>query len=92
MCNFTGATEPPIKGSEFEKHGVRVSMFSAEEKKKCEEMSAPNFVPGPWESWRERLNKWAGDIDVYTEIHKIAREIPADMPADNVEPRRWWRS
>lgn len=92
MCNFTGATEPPIKGSEFEKHGVRVSMFSAEEKKKCEEMSAPNFVPGPWESWRERLNKWASDIDVYTEIHKIAREIPADMPADNVEPRRWWRS
>ncbi|MDL2271836.1 TRAP transporter substrate-binding protein [Desulfovibrio sp. OttesenSCG-928-I05] len=92
MANLTGATAPPVKGTEFDKHGVRVSIFSPEEKKKCEEMSAPNFVPEPWEQWRERLNKWAGGIDVYTEIHKIAREIPADMLADNVEPRRWWRS
>jgi TRAP-type transport system periplasmic protein len=47
--------------------------------------------PAPWEQWRERINGWAGGIDTYTEIHRIAREIPADMLAENVEPRRWWR-
>lgn len=92
MVNFTGTTMPPAKGTEFEKGGVRVSMFSAEEKKKCEEMSAPKYNPKPWESWRERLNKMAGGIDVYTEIWNVAHEIPADMRADTVEPRRWWKA
>ena len=40
----------------------------------------------------ERLNNWAGGIDTYAEIHRIAREVPADMLPENVEPRRWWKA
>ena len=91
MANFTGATMPPVAGTEFDKGGVRVSFFSPEEEKKCEEMASPKTNPEPWAVWRERLNKMAGGIDVYTEIYNIAHEIPADMRADTVEPRRWWK-
>lgn len=91
MANFTGATMPPVKGTEFDLGGVRVSMFSEAEKKKCIEMSSPKSNPKPWESWRERLNKMAGGVDVYEEIYKIAHEVPDNMRADTVEPRRWWR-
>jgi hypothetical protein len=44
------------------------------------------------ERWRERLNDWSGGHDTYKEIYDIAREIPKDMPAENVEPRRWWKA
>jgi len=54
-------------------------------------MCSPEFVPKPWEQWRERLNKWSGGHDTYKEIYDIAREIPADIPAVNVPPRRWWK-
>lgn len=91
MAHFTGATMPPVSGTEFDKGGVRVSFLSPEEKKKCEEMASPKTNPEPWGTWRERLNKMAGGIDVYTEIYDIAHEIPSDMRADTVEPRRWWK-
>ncbi len=60
--------------------------------KRRRKMCAPEHVPEPWEQWRERINGWAGGIDTYTEVHRIAREIPADMLVENVEPRRWWRA
>ena len=41
---------------------------------------------------RERLNKWAGGMDTYQELYRVAREVPADMKPENVEPRRWWRA
>ena len=60
---------------------------------KAEKMCSPEFVPGPWEEWRERLNKMNGaGHDVYQEIHDIAREIPKDMPAVDVKPRKWWEA
>ena len=71
---------------------MRFVPFSAEEKKKCRELCSPEFVPGPWEKWRERINKWANGLDTYTEVYNIAREIPETMLAEHVEPRRWWRS
>ena len=55
-------------------------------------MCSPEFVPEPWEKWRERLNKWSGGHDTYKEIYDIAREIPKDMSAVNVKPKRWWRT
>ena len=55
-------------------------------------MCSPEFNPDPWSQWRERLMQWSGGIDTYAEIYRIAREIPADMKPENVEPRRWWRS
>ena len=55
-------------------------------------MCSPEFNPEPWAGWRERLNTWSGGQDTYAEIHRIAREIPKDTLAENVEPRRWWRT
>ena len=92
LVKTVGFSEPQLPGTIFAENDVRCSFLSDEEVKKAEQMCSPEFNPGPWEQWRERLNKWSGGIDTYKEIHGIAREIPADMLPENVEPRRWWRS
>lgn len=91
LINTVGFSDPQMPGTIFAEHGVRNAFLTAEARREAEEMCSPEFVPGPWEQWRERINNWAGGIDTYSEIHRIAREIPADMLAENVEPRRWWR-
>jgi TRAP-type transport system periplasmic protein len=88
---IVGATEHPAPGTVFAEHNVRVAPLSDEERHKAEQMCSPEFNPQPWERWRERLNGWAGGIDIYREIHGIAREIPRDTAAVNVKPQRWWR-
>lgn len=90
IYNSVGVTDPPLPGTVYDREGVRVSLVSDSEIEKAEQMCAPNHVPGPWEGWRERLNGWSGGHDVYTEIHRIAREIPRDTFAQNVPARRWW--
>lgn len=92
LVNTVGATTPQLPGTLFAKHGVRVAHLSDEERARAEKICAPNHNPEPWTKWRERLDKWAGGIDTYSSIHKIAREIPTDMLAENVEPRRWWKN
>lgn len=92
LVNTVGFSDPQKPGTIFAEHGVRNAFLTAEARREAEEMCSPEFVPAPWEQWRERINGWAGGIDTYTEIHRIAREIPADMLAENVEPRRWWRA
>lgn len=92
LVNTVGATVPSLPGTLFDKHNVRVAALSDEERAKAERICAPEFNPEPWTKWRERLDKWSGGQDTYGSIHKIAREIPRDMLAENVEPRRWWKS
>ncbi|UTW11850.1 TRAP transporter substrate-binding protein [Marinobacterium rhizophilum] len=92
LVNTVGATVPSLAGTLFHEHNVRVAPLSDEVRAKAERICAPEFNPEPWVQWRERLDKWAGGIDTYTEIHKIAREIPLDTLAENVEPRRWWKN
>lgn len=92
LVNTVGFSEPQLPGTIFAEHGVRVAPLSDEARRKAEQMCSPEFNPEPWAEWRERLNKWAGGIDTYQEIYNIAREIPADTKAENVEPRRWWKS
>ena len=89
---IVGASEHPAAGTVFAENNVRVAPLSDEIRAQAEQLCAPEFNPGPWEQWRERLNGWAGDIDIYQEIHTIAREIPRDMAAVNVAPKRWWRA
>nr|WP_298412317.1 TRAP transporter substrate-binding protein DctP [uncultured Halomonas sp.] len=86
-----GEMENPMPGTVFAKHNVRVAPLSDEIRQQAAEICAPECNPGPWAPWRDRLNNWAGGIDVYQEIHAIAREIPKDMAAINVKPNRWWR-
>ncbi len=92
LFNIVGASDPQKPGTIFANNKVRVATLSDAEISKAEHMCSPEFQPKPWEEWRERINKWAGGIDTYKEIYGIAREIPADTPAENVEARRWWRA
>ena len=91
LVNTVGFSNPQLPGTIFVENDVRVAMLPDSEIKMAEEMCSPEFQPAEWEQWRDRLNGWAGGIDTYQEIYNIAREIPADMKAENVEPRRWWR-
>lgn len=91
LVNTVGASNPQKPNTIFAQNGVRVAELSDAEIKKAEEMCSPEFQPQAWTEWRERLNGWAGGIDTYKEIYDIAREIPKDTLAENVEPRRWWK-
>lgn len=91
LVNTVGASDPMKQDTVFARNGIRFVELPEEELKKAERMCSPEFVPGPWETWRKRLNTMAGGIDIYREIHRIAREIPADLLAENVAPRRWWK-
>ncbi|XKE44378.1 TRAP transporter substrate-binding protein DctP [Halomonas organivorans] len=88
---IVGGTEHPAENTIFAQHNVRVAPLSDAEREKAERMCSPEFNPEPWEQWRERLNAWAGGVDIYKEIHGIAREIPRDLAAVNVKPQRWWK-
>ncbi len=91
LVNTVGFSDPQHPGTIFAEAGVRNAFLSPEALREAEEMCSPEFVPGPWEQWRERISNWAGGLDTYTETYNIAREIPADMLVENVEPRRWWK-
>lgn len=91
LIQITGRTDPPHPGSIWQKEGVRVSFFSPDEITKIKQRCTPESNPEPWEEWRERLDGWSGGHDTYAEIGAIAREIPEDTLAVNVEPRRWWQ-
>ena len=92
LLNVVGASNPQLPGTIFEKNNVPFVELSEDALAEAEQRTAPEFNPGPWEEWRERLNGWSGGIDTYTEIHRIAREVGKDVLAENVEARRWWRS
>ncbi len=91
LVNTVGFSNPQLPGTIFVENDVEPIFLPDSEIKMAEEMCSPEFQPQLWEQWRERLNGWAGGIDTYQEIYNIAREIPLDMKAENVEPRRWWK-
>nr|WP_306266918.1 TRAP transporter substrate-binding protein [Pararhizobium sp. IMCC3301] len=92
LVKTVGFSDPQLPDTIFVKNNVRPAFLADDQIKIAEEMCSPEFNPEPWAAWRERLNNWAGGIDTYTDIHKVAREVPANMLPENVEPRRWWRS
>lgn len=92
LVKTVGFSEPQLPGTLFAEHNVRPAFLPDDQIRMAEEMCSPEFNPKPWAQWRERLGKWAGGLDTYAELHRIAREVPRDMKPENVEPRRWWRS
>ena len=92
LVNTVGFSDPQLPNTLFAKNNVRAVFLPDDQIKMAEEMCSPEFNPEPWAQWRERLNNWSGGLDTYKEIYDVAREIPADTLAENVEPRRWWRS
>lgn len=92
LVKTVGFSNPQLPNTIFTDNNVRAAFLSDAELKKAEEKCSPEFQPAEWEQWRERLNNWAGGIDTYSDIYRIAREIPTDTLAENVEPRRWWRN
>ncbi len=92
LVKTVGHSDPQLPGTIFQENNVRNAFLAEDQIKMAEEMCSPEFQPQLWEEWRERLNNWSGGIDTYQEIYNIAREVPADMLPENVEPRRWWKS
>ncbi len=92
LVNTVGAANPQGPNTIFAKNNVRVATLADDQIKMAEEMCSPEFQPQLWEDWRERLNGWSGGHDTYQEIYDIARQIPKDTLAENVEPRRWWKA
>jgi TRAP-type C4-dicarboxylate transport system substrate-binding protein len=92
LVKTVGHSDPQMPGTIFAENNVRNAFLADDQIKMAEEMCSPEFQPQLWEKWRERLNGWAGGIDTYQEIYDIARQVPADMKPENVEPRRWWKS
>jgi len=92
LVKTVGFSDPQLPGTVFVENNVRPAFLADDQIKMAEEMCSPEFNPGPWEQWRERINNWAGGIDTYQEIYNIAREIPKDTLPENVEPRRWWKA
>ena len=91
LVNTVGFSTPQLPGTIFAENNVEVVNLSPEEIQKAEQMCSPEFVPDEWAEWRERINNWAGGLDTYDALYKVAREIPVDTKPENVEPRRWWR-
>ncbi|WP_116134021.1 TRAP transporter substrate-binding protein [Tropicimonas sp. IMCC34043] len=91
LVNTVGFSDPQLPDTMFVQDNVRCAFLPDSEIKIAEEMCSPQYQPQLWEQWRERLNAWAGGIDTYQEIYDIARQIPLDTRAENVEPRRWWK-
>jgi|TARA_B110000208_G_scaffold185809_1_gene241511 TRAP-type C4-dicarboxylate transport system substrate-binding protein len=92
LLNVVGASNPQLPNTIFAKNNVPFVELSTEAITDAEQRCAPEHNPQPWEAWRERLNGWSGGLDTYADIHRIAREVPAETLPENVEPRRWWRS
>lgn len=92
LVNTVGFSDPQLPNTIFAQNNVRIANLSEDARREAEEMCSPEFQPAAWEQWRERLNGWAGGMDTYQFIYDIAREIPKDTLAENVEPRRWWKS
>lgn len=92
LVKTVGQSDPQLPGTIFAENNVRNAFLADDQIKMAEEMCSPEYQPQLWEQWRERLNGWAGGIDTYQEIYDIARQVPADMKPENVEPRRWWKS
>ena len=91
LVNTVGFSDPVLPNTIFAQNDVKPAFLSDEALKEAEEMCSPEFQPAAWEQWRERINGWAGGRDTYQEIYDIARQNPHTL-AENVEPRRWWRS
>ena len=92
LVNTVGHSDPQLPNTIFAQNNVRNAFLADDQIKMAEEMCSPEFQPQLWEDWRERLNGWSGGLDTYQEIYDIARQIPKDTLAENVEPRRWWKS
>ena len=92
LVKTVGFSDPVLPGTIFAENDVRPAFLADDQIKLAEEMCSPEFNPDPWAQWRDRINKWAGGIDTYTELHAVARQIPADTLPENVEPRRWWKA
>jgi TRAP-type C4-dicarboxylate transport system substrate-binding protein len=92
LVNTVGFSDPQLPGTIFAENNVRNAFLAEDQIKMAEEMCSPEFNPEPWAQWRERINNWSGGLDTYKMIYDVARQIPKDTKAENVEPRRWWRS
>ncbi|WP_296418655.1 TRAP transporter substrate-binding protein [Pseudooctadecabacter sp.] len=92
LVNTVGFSDPVMPGTIFDENDVKPAFLTDEARREAEEMCSPEFQPAAWEEWRERINGWAGGRDTYQEIYDLVRNGNDHTLAENVEPRRWWKS
>lgn len=85
-----GVEDPPKPGTLWAKHGVKVNVLTAQEREEWIRRASPQHNPKPYEVWRERITKLSGGTDLYAEITKIIKELPAGTAVEAVKPRKWW--
>lgn len=90
LLKVVGIGDPAPAGSIWAKAGVKSSKLTKQERQVWIDMASPQTNPKAWEEWRDKLTKIAG-FDAYPELYKLAREIPEDVSAATVKPRRWWK-
>ena len=85
-----GVEDPPKPGTLWAKHNVKVNVLTKAEHDEWVRRASPQHNPKPYEVWRERITKLSGGTDMYAEITKIVKELPAGTAAEAVKPRKWW--
>lgn len=90
LREVVGVEDPPKPGTLWAKNGVKVNVLTGQEREEWIKRASPQHNPKPYEVWRERITKLSGGMDVYAEISKIVKELPAGTAADAVKPRKWW--
>ncbi len=89
---ISGLNEPPKPGTILADAGIRFNDLSMDERQVWRDMCSPDSHPDAYASWRDRLGEMAGGIDIYQEIHDIARELPEDTAPESVPANRWWKT
>ena len=89
LVKTVGFSDPQLPDTLFVKNNVRPAFLPADQIKMAEEMCSPEFNPEPWAHGANGSTTGPAESTPYTDIHRVAREVPADMRPENVEPRRW---
>lgn len=85
-----GVEDPPKPGTLWAKHNVTVNVLTKAEREEWVRRASPQHNPKPYEVWRERIIKLSGGTEMYGEISRIVKELPAGTAAEAVKPRKWW--
>ena len=85
-----GVEDPPKPGTLWAKHNVTVNVLNKAEREEWVRRASPQHNPKPYEVWRERIVKLSGGTEMYGEISRIVKELPAGTAAEAVKPRKWW--
>jgi len=90
LLSTVGITDPPLPNTIYAKNNIKSCYWEQSEIDKAEHRCSPKYNPEPWEEWREKLSQMANQSDIFETLYNIAREIPKETQAIDIDPKRWW--